>query len=268
MMKRSGSANFNLRRLAGFIGGIFVVSALYMLIHTGIDYQKGPKVYQTLGQAAVVDVGGGGSGGIGGESAGNSVQTGAESDCRSVEIDFTYLKGINEDIIGWLLFDHNGISYPLLQGKDNQEYLYTLADRTPNDAGSIFMESLCSPDFKDPHTILYGHNRKDGTMFGKLKWYGADPDYYKENRFFTVYTPEGYFRYEVFAWYEAAQDDIAYQVGFAADEVFAEFVEKLWQRRSTDTKAAIGREDKIITLSTCSVAGRRFVVHGKMIGGE
>ncbi len=288
MMKKSGSVNFKRRKLAGIIGILLAASAACRLLVIGTEYFEGPAVYRSLRRSFVTDAKvrriPGGTDSAGGavpktedekpaqnESESADASTGADDgtvDYRSVQIDFSCLKGINEDIIGWLMFDGNGISYPVLQGTDNRKYLYTLADKTQNDAGSIFMDSLCAPDFEDPHTILYGHNRKDGTMFGKLKLYAADPSYYEKNRFFTVYTPDGYFRYEIFAWYETAEDDIVYQAGFAADKTFTSFAEQLLKRGNTDTLTTVGMEDKIITLSTCSSAGKRFVVHGKRMGGK
>ncbi len=280
---QSGSANFKRRRLFCLLGAIFTVSAVIRLSGICLDYGRGQEVYRRLNEAVVAeetagtkarDAGGSKDTNTKGSRADGSgvgqtgTKAGLEPDYRSVKIDFARLKEINEDIIGWLRFDRNGISYPVLKGADNREYLYTLADGTLNDAGSIFMDALCSPDFEDPHTILYGHNRKDGTMFGRLKRYGTDPDYYKDNRFFTVYTPSGCFRYEIFAWYEAGQEDTVYRVGFAADEEFEKFAAELGQRCSADTQTAAGRDDKVLTLSTCSAAGRRFVVHGKRIEGE
>ncbi len=100
-------------------------------------------------------------------------------------------------------------------------------------------------------------------MFGSLKNYNLKEDYFQENRYFTIYTPEKTLRYEIFAWYEAAADDDVYQIGFAADELFAEFVEQMLARRVYDTNVTAGREDRIVTLSTCSANGKRFVVHGK-----
>lgn len=189
-------------------------------------------------------------------------------DYREVTIDFDLLKRENEDIIGWILFDFNGISYPVLQGRDNEEYLYTMADGTQNPSGSIFIDSMCAADFTDCHTIIYGHNMKDGSMFGKLKQYRIQENYYKENRYFTIYTPDKMFRYEIFAWYEAKADDEVYQAGFSEDSEFEAFVSRMQERRYADTKTGAGGKDKIVTLSTCSAEGMRFVVHGKMIHAE
>ena len=40
------------------------------------------------------------------------------------------------------------------------------------------------------------------------------------------------------------------------------------ERRYQDTDVTADEKDKIVTLSTCSAAGKRFVVHGKMIDLE
>ena len=51
------------------------------------------------------------------------------------------------------------------------------------------MEGMNTPDFQDYHTILYGHNMKNLSMFGSLKKYKTE-DFYKDHQFFTIYTSE------------------------------------------------------------------------------
>ena len=77
------------------------------------------------------------------------------------------------------------ISYPIVQGEDDVYYLTHTFNNTENSAGSIFMETLNSADFSDVHTILYGHNMKNGSMFGTLMEYESPsylvahpPDFY------------------------------------------------------------------------------------------
>lgn len=193
-------------------------------------------------------------------------ESGGEAfDYREADIDFEMLLQMNEDVVGWILFDRNEISYPVLKGKDNEEYLNRLADGTIHSAGSIFMDSACSSDFTDSHTILYGHNRKDLGMFGKLKFYRTQEDYYEKNRYFTIYTPEHIFRYEIFSWYEAEPDDEVYQAGFEEGEAFGAFAGRMAERGGRDTGNAAGAYDRVVTLSTCSADGLRFLVHGKRI---
>lgn len=239
MMKKSVSVNFKIRRVSAFLGICLILTAFYQITEISKESERSAASYEKLEQKAVV------------------------FQKKDVKIDFHLLHQTNEDIVAWILFDNNKISYPIVQGKDNEEYLYQTADKKKNPAGSIFIDALCSADFTDSHTIIYGHNMKDQSMFGSLKNYNLKEDYFQENRYFTIYTPEKTLRYEIFAWYEAAADDDVYQIGFAADELFAEFVEQILARRVYDTNVTAGREDRIVTLSTCSANGKRFVVHGK-----
>ena len=60
------------------------------------------------------------------------------------------------------------IDYPVVQGEDNDYYLYRTFLGEEHIAGCIFMDYRNQPDFSSPRTILYGHNMKDGSMFGQL----------------------------------------------------------------------------------------------------
>ena len=245
---RSGSSKANLFCLLA--GVLLTVSSLFGLKNAAKEPEIGRTVYQKIEAQAVK------------QQKGDKPKS---NEFQKVQIDFKRLSKINKDIIGWLLFDQNGISYPVVLGRDNEEYLYQTADKTKNAAGSIFLDALCSADFEDSHTIIYGHNMRDLSMFGKLKQYRLEEGYYEKNRFFTIYTPKKILRYEIFAWYEAPDDDSVYQVGFTADQAFGGFVEKMRQRSLKETGILADQWDKVVTLSTCSGEGRRFLVHGKRI---
>ena len=50
-------------------------------------------------------------------------------------IDFTQLLSVNSDIVGWLRIRALDISYPVVQGKDNDYYLNRTFEKTDNFAG-------------------------------------------------------------------------------------------------------------------------------------
>ena len=99
---------------------------------------------------------------------------------ESCPVDFAALRQVNPEIWGWLELPALGISYPLVQGRDNQYYLDHLYDGTPGAAGALFLDAAGDPGLGDTLTILYGHNMKDGSMLGALARLpepeGADPD--------------------------------------------------------------------------------------------
>lgn len=83
-------------------------------------------------------------------------------------VDFAALMQVNPEIWGWLEYPALGISYPLVQGQDNQYYLNHLYDGSPGAAGALFLDAAGDPGLEDTLTILYGHNMGDGSMLGTL----------------------------------------------------------------------------------------------------
>ena len=259
MMRKSISGNFKKKSVFFLAGVILIGIAVWQLSGIGIEQKQEGDTYRRLKKTAMEETGT--------EEPKEKDRKKDEKetfDYRKVRVDFDALKKRNKDIVGWILFDQNGISYPVVQGADNETYLHVMADGTKNPAGSIFVDASCEADFMDLHTIVYGHNMKNLSMFGKLKQYRREEAYYKENQYFTIYTPNRIFRYEIFGWYEAAADDALYQTDFLDREEWEKFVEQMLERRYRDTGVTADGMDRIVTLSTCSGEGMRFVVHGKL----
>ena len=118
-----------------------------------------------------------------------------EATC-SITVDFDALWKINPDVKGWIYLEALNITYPVVKGETNDDYIYTSVKGTANSGGSIFMDYRNSDSFLDPHTLIYGHNMKDGSMFGKLKkLYDQDfVDEWDAPLCFWIITPEGKYR--------------------------------------------------------------------------
>ena len=52
-------------------------------------------------------------------------QTAKQAQTKQTVIDFDALKKINPDVVSWITIPGTNIDYPLLQGKDNNQYLHT-----------------------------------------------------------------------------------------------------------------------------------------------
>lgn len=176
------------------------------------------------------------------------------------------LKESNPDTVGWIAFDHLEISYPLMQGEDNDFYLRRTFSGESNSAGSIFIEAANHANLEDSHTIIYGHNMKNQTMFGTLDNYKTE-DFYAGNEYFTIYTDQETYRYHIFSCYDISEYGDIYKVWYTkdAEEGFDTFVQKMKDRSYYDTGVEVGADDKILTLSTCSSKGKRFVIHAKRV---
>ena len=160
------------------------------------------------------------------------------------------------------------LDYPIVKGEDNGVYLnhsYTGAYRP---AGAIFMEHQNAATFGDLHTIIYGHNVQDGSMFGGLTRY-MEEDFFKENGgSFYLYTPAGIWRYDIFSVEKVGSEDPGvYTIGFLPGEEYAAFLQGMKDRSVYDTGVEVDENDYVITLSTCvtgtSQSDERIVVHAK-----
>lgn len=180
-------------------------------------------------------------------------------------IDFEELLKKNGDLIGWIRIDDPvNISYPIMQSEDNNFYLRRLFDKTHNILGSIFMDFNCNSDLKDQNTIIYGHNTKNGSMFGGLKKW-QDKEEFDKNPYFYIYTPDGLsYEYKICGISVTDAESFHYQYSFENDDTFTEWEEQIQNDSLYDTGVVLDEESEIVTLSTCTnrVEEERLVVHG------
>ena len=188
-----------------------------------------------------------------------------------IEVDFDKLKSVNEDVVGWIYVDAlPDISYPIVKGKDNQTYLHRTYEKNYNFAGTIFVDYENSGDFSDCNTLVYGHNMKNGSMFGHLKKFREDDKLYKQDKYFWILTPERNYRYEIITAYTTGVNSDTYTLFKGPGEEFEKYLETIKgysEIQTDDTDLTI--KDRIVTLSTCTGnESTRFVVQGKRVDAE
>lgn len=177
-------------------------------------------------------------------------------------VDFATLDNINPDIVGWVVWENEDISYPILYSGDNSTYLDTSFDGKELDSGSIFLDGRNTFSFDDDHNIVYGHNMKNLSMFGKLRYYKEDDSYYDNHKYIQVILPDRTERYEIFAYNTVKADSIVYNVSYDSVEDYAEFINYICLASYNPTGICVTTDDKILTFSTCTSSDdKRFVVH-------
>lgn len=181
------------------------------------------------------------------------------------KIDLEALQAINEDVIGWLCIPDTEISYPLLQGEDNDFYLEHTWEGERCSGGSICMDWRSSSDLTDFHTILYGHRMRDGSMFGALKYYKTQ-EFWQEHPSVYIVDNSGVYVYNIFAAWEPKVNSIVYSHDIDTAEARQEFLDACLVGSEIDTTVIPDQEDKILTLSTCTGYGyhARWVVQGAL----
>lgn len=180
-------------------------------------------------------------------------------------IDFEELTAVNEDIVGWLRIRALDISYPVVQAEDNDYYLHRTFEGTENFAGCLFANCYNRGDFSDQNTIIYGHNMKNGSMFGKLKNF-QEEDTFNKSRYFWIFTKDFIYQYRIFSAMTVEKTGQNYQTFFDKEE-FAQFKDQAFENSVVDnSNVELTAEDRIVTLSTCTGNdATRFVVMGKLI---
>lgn len=179
-------------------------------------------------------------------------------------VDFESLQRENPDCIGWIYFPNLDISYPVMQGKDNNEYLRKTFSGEAASAGSIFIDSTNAADFSDKNTLVYGHNMKNESMFGLLKKY-EEEDFFQNNSGFYICTPDACDYYNIFSCHLSKKDEMEdfLQTEFREEQTFQKFVNEVEVRSIYDTGIKVDVEQNIVTLVTCSTTGNeyRFFIH-------
>ena len=182
-----------------------------------------------------------------------------------VPIDFVKLQEINPQAYAWLEIPNTVISYPILQHPDEPSYyLKHSFDNKSSVAGSIYTQHYNTTDFSDYNTVIYGHNMKNGSMFGQLKKY-RNRDFFNENREITVYMPGRILKYTVFAAYTWNDDHLLLNFDFN-DPIFRDsYWRQILALRNMNSiiaeDVAVTADDHVITLSTCTANdNQRFLV--------
>ncbi len=185
----------------------------------------------------------------------------------SLTEDYQKLLSINDETVGWLKVNNTRVNYPVVQADNNDYYLDHSFYKQSNFNGWIFMDYRNNTDNLDQNTIIYGHNLKNGMMFGTLNllknssWYD-NPD----NLVITFNTTTKQMKWQIFSIYVINVTNDYLYVNFEYDSQFKEFVDKLRSRSIKDFGVEVSKFDKILTLSTCqNNSKQRLVVHAKLI---
>ena len=111
---------------------------------------------------------------------------------------FEELLAINPDVCAWVTLDNTEVDYPILQGKDNLDYINTDVYGNFALAGSIFLDSRCDREFRSAYSLVYGHYMANRRMFGDLELY-KDKKFFEENTTGTLLLPDRSYDLKIFA---------------------------------------------------------------------
>ena len=170
---------------------------------------------------------------------------------------FEELRKINPDVVAWLTLDGTAIDHPVVQGKDNFEYLDKDFYGKDYAGGTLFLDEQCSSDFEDEYQVIHGHHMAGGTMFGDLKKY-LQKDFFQENQTGQLLTPMQNYNLEILGvGLFDAYDTKLYRIDGKMSRPLQAFEKCKWRNNQKP-----GVNEKLLALSTCSgdMDDRRIVL--------
>jgi SrtB family sortase len=187
-----------------------------------------------------------------------------------ISVDFDELRSINAEMVAWLYVSGTNISYPVTLTDDNDKYLHTSFEGKRSSGGCVFLNAGSNGDFSDLHSIVYGHNMRNGTMFGELDKL-SERGFFDANREIILVLPDKQVNYTIFASYVTSVE-ATYTVDFADKDAFSTWVKQMYALswfKLDGGGAEVGAFEpsevaNVLTLSTCIGDGdysKRRVVH-------
>lgn len=258
--KKNNSGNI-LRNIILIIAICLFVYSTYKLTDIYLEYKKGTDIYNNI-DSSVLD----------NNNPDALVITDDNGDTTTAEIPFTYnhaaLLSINPEGLGYIYIPSIDTRLPIAQATDNDYYLTHAFEGTYNGNGCIFEDYRIEDKLNSSNIILYGHNMKNGSMFGQLSKY-QDYSFWNTpgNDIFYIYTEDNIMMYRIFSAYISEPVSDTYTFNFSSKDSLRQYAADMKANSLYPTDVDITQTTQVVTLSTCTKDGsRRFIIHGTYVG--
>ena len=191
-----------------------------------------------------------------------------ESTKRMIQV--KSLQQENSDVVGFLEIENTNISYPVVQGKDNEYYMTHNYKREKSKNGAIFLDKDYDWNIPSNNYLIYGHNLNNGTMFQELLKY-ANESYYKNHPTISFTTADEECVYDIISVFRSkvyyTSDNVFKYYFFInpkTEETYNDYIKNIKEISLYNIEQTANYGTQLITLSTCSyhVKDGRFVVVG------
>ena len=188
----------------------------------------------------------------------------------NIQIDYDGLMATNSEFVGVIYIPVLNLTYPIAQSTGNDKYLHTTFEGTRNASGCIFLDCAASKDFSDSNSFIFGHNMKNGTMFGSLKQFLQKEELCDEDPYIYIYQKDQVLVYRIFAYYTIPVRDDVYD-DFSGDDGYDAYVADAGKHSvyysSQDEKIDWSSRPDLLTLSTCYATGHvnNFIVQAALV---
>ena len=167
-------------------------------------------------------------------------------------LDFSKIRMMNPDAVGWVSIYETNINYPIAQGRDDLEYINKDIFGNSSLTGSIYLSSENNGQFLDSYNIIYGHHMDNGAMFGDIDKY-EDEEFFMSHRKGELLTPDQVYDLTVFACLKTdAYSSEVYAVSDLNNKGLDSIIEYLREHSDQFIESDFSNTKKIVALSTCA----------------
>ncbi len=178
-----------------------------------------------------------------------------------ININFNSLININKNTVGFIIVKGTNIKYPILKTNNNYYYLNHDFHNNYNKAGWIFLDYRNNLDYLSSNTIIYGHQRKDGSMFNNLNnLYSRVWQDNANNHYIIIVTINNTYLFKIFSFYHERPDNKYLKTNYDNN-----FINNIVEKSLYNFHTSVNKKDYILTLSTCYGNKERTIVHAKLI---
>ena len=181
---------------------LFIISTSILIKHY-LDYKNNKIITEQLVQEVI------------------KIDTNKE--ISTTTFDWQKLRAINDDIVALIEIPDTNINYPILKDGYNLYYLKHDYNKQYSSSGSIFTSNI-NP-FIENETIIYGHNMRNGSMFGTFRKLHEQSNL--TSPYVWICTPKHTWRYKIFSVHTASVTGETYTLFSMADEQFAEYLKSM-----------------------------------------
>lgn len=171
---------------------------------------------------------------------------------------------------GYIISDTLDSTYPVMDAEDNQYYLKHLPNGEPNDVGSVYTDCRNGNDFSEQLTVLYGHNRLDGSMFSKFLNYKSQ-EYYEGHQTMEFITQNAMYQLQPFAGGVFEANQVFNSVGdYNNQEDFLNDINGVRNASDFVSSVEINPDDKVAVMLTCvdafdATTDNRYLLYCKVV---
>ena len=264
------------RRFGWLIPAILLVVFVFSFanfLREFLTYQQAKNEYKELGKYIEV-IPEGEEAPFDAEAEGSTTEDPEEEEEQyqypNLQIDYDGLAATNSEFTGVIYIPVLNLTYPIVQSTGNDKYLHTTFEGTRNASGCIFLDCAASKDFSDSNSFIFGHNMKNGTMFGSLKQFLQKEELCDEDPYVYIYQKDQVLVYRIFAYYTIPVRDDVYD-DFSGDDGYDAYVADARKHSvyhsSQDEKIDWSSRPDLLTLSTCYATGHvnNFIVQAALV---